>query len=368
MRVLVLGGYGNFGARICRALARDQAYEVFAAGRDPETGARRAGLDSRVQSVRLDVAAPRFAAALAALSPEIVIHCAGPFQGQDYRVALAAIAAGAHYIDLADGREFVTRFAESVDPAARAAHVLAVSGASSVPALSSAVVDHLAARFRHLHDIQIAIAPGQRAPRGAATIASVFSYAGRSIKWRSGGAWTQAHGWQNLVRMRFAGLGTRWAAACDVPDLELFPARYVGVRTVEFRAALELRIQHIALWVAAAMRRARVPLPIHRWAGPLNRLSSLMDRFGSDRGGMLVSLRGIGSDGRPGRVEWHLTANANHGPEIPCMAALLMTRKIGTGRVSVRGAYPCMGFLSLDEFAPEFSRWDISSVIEQRSA
>ena len=366
MRVLVLGGYGNFGARICRALVRHHAYEVLAAGRDPETGNRRAGLDARVRSVRLDIAAPGFAAALAALSPEIVIHCAGPFQGQDYRVALASIAAGAHYVDLADGREFVARFAESVDPAARAAHVLAVSGASSVPALSSAVADHLAAGFRYLHDVQIAIAPGQRAPRGAATIASVFSYAGRSIKWLSGGVWTQAHGWQNLARMRFAGLGTRWAAACDVPDLELFPARYAGVQTVEFRAALELRIQHIALWVAAAMRRAGVPLPMHRWAGPMDRISSLMDWFGSERGGMLVSVRGIRSDGQLGRVEWHLTADANRGPEIPCMAALLMTHKIATGGVSARGAYPCMGFLSLEEFAPEFSRWGINSVIEER--
>jgi hypothetical protein len=368
MRVLVLGGYGNFGARICRALARDPVYEIFAAGRDPEGGTRRAGLDTRVQSVRLDIAAPGFATALATLSPEIVIHCAGPFQGQDYRVALAAIAAGAHYIDLADGREFVTRFAETVDSAARGAHVLAISGASSVPALSSAVVDRLAAQFRHLHEIQIAIAPGQRAPRGVATIASVFSYAGRPIAWRNGGTWTLAHGWQNLVRVRFAGLGMRWAAACDVPDLELFPARYAGVQTVEFRAALELPIQHIALWLAAAMRRGRIPLPMHRWAGSLNRVSSLMDRFGSERGGMLVSLGGIRSDGQVGRIEWHLTADASCGPEIPCMAALLMAHKIRIGSVSLRGAYPCMGFLSLDEFEPEFSRWSISSVIEQRSA
>jgi len=43
-----------------------------------------------------------------------VIHCAGPFQSQDYRVALAAMAAGAHYLDLADGRQFVARFSHHV--------------------------------------------------------------------------------------------------------------------------------------------------------------------------------------------------------------------------------------------------------------
>ena len=101
MRVVVLGGYGNFGARICRALAADEGIEVIAAGRNPpESGAR------------LDLNAPDFPVALAQLSPQIVVHCAGPFQGQDYRVAAAALAAGAHYLDLADSREFVVRFAK----------------------------------------------------------------------------------------------------------------------------------------------------------------------------------------------------------------------------------------------------------------
>jgi len=81
-----------------------------------------------------------------------------------------------------------------------------------------------------------------------------------------------------------------------------------------------------------------------------------------------VSLRGIRVNGSPGCVDWHLTADANHGPEIPCMAALLMTHKIAGGGISMRGAYPCMGFLSLEEFAPEFSRWGIRSVIEERAA
>ena len=102
-RVVVLGGHGNFGARICRALAGRDGMEVIVAG-------RRAG-----GPARLDLADPAFGARLRSLGPHIVIHCAGPFQGQDYRVARAAIAAGAHYIDLADGREFVANFAREVD-------------------------------------------------------------------------------------------------------------------------------------------------------------------------------------------------------------------------------------------------------------
>src|SRR6266496_1484337 len=120
MRVVVIGGYGNFGARVCRGLAGSPGIEVIAAGRHPDAG-RGGLLVPDLQHARLDHSARDFPAALKRLAPGLVIHCAGPFQSQDYRVALAAMAAGAHYLDLADGRQFVTRFPYYVHPAARAA-------------------------------------------------------------------------------------------------------------------------------------------------------------------------------------------------------------------------------------------------------
>src|SRR5882672_8995305 len=204
MRVVVIGGYGNFGARVCRALSGTPAMEIVAAGRHPDE--RRDGLaDLNLQHARLDHSARDFPAALARLAPGLVIHCAGPFQSQDYRVALASLAAGAHYLDLADGRQFVTRFPYYVHPAAREAQRVAISGASSVPALSSAVIDSQFARLSQIDEIQIAIAPAQRASPGEATVAAVLGYAGRRFKWRSNGAWRDAWGWQELKRLRFYG-------------------------------------------------------------------------------------------------------------------------------------------------------------------
>ena len=102
----------------------------------------------------------------------MVIHCAGPFQGQNYRVAEATLACGAHYLDLADGRAFVAQFASAIDSAARAADRTAISGASTLPALSSAVVEYLRSTFQRLETINLTIAPGQHAPRGTATMAT----------------------------------------------------------------------------------------------------------------------------------------------------------------------------------------------------
>jgi hypothetical protein len=364
MRVLVLGGYGNFGARICRALARG-GVEVIAAGRDPKRGHQSAGFDALIGKAQVDIADKNLEARIRSIAPGIVIHCAGPFQSQNYQVAHASIAAGAHYIDLADGRTFVTNFSAGVGPIAKSANRLAVSGASTVPALSSAVVDHVADRFRSIEEIQIYIAPAQHAPRGEATMRAVFSYAGRPFQWKRNGSWQTVYGWQELRRLRFADLGTRWAAACDVPDLALFPVRYPTAKTVEFRAALEVGIQHFLFAGVSQLRRWGISVPLDKWAVTLDRFAGFLDRFGTERGGMLVSVAGIRADGKRGRIDWHLTADNNHGPEIPCMPAILLARKILQGRVTRRGAMPCMGLLTLDEFTPEFERWGIHARFEE---
>ena len=139
MRVIVLGGAGNFGARIVRALRGDPTIDLLIAGR---RSIMVPGAEDVPCSV-VDIGAPDFARQLRALSPDLVVHCVGPFQGQDYGVANAALAAGAHYLDLADGRQFIVEFAARINDRAVRAGRVAISGASTLPALSSAVVEEL---------------------------------------------------------------------------------------------------------------------------------------------------------------------------------------------------------------------------------
>ena len=114
-----------------------------------------------------------------------MIHCVGPFQSQDYRVAQATLAAGAHYLDLADGRRFVVDFASKMQDEAVARGRVAICGTSTLPALSSAVVEELRKGLVSLEDIETVIAPGQLAPRGQATLEAVFGYLGRPFPvWR----------------------------------------------------------------------------------------------------------------------------------------------------------------------------------------
>ncbi len=235
--VLVLGGSGFFGQRICACLARNPAIRLFIGSRDRQKALRTAhaiGLHPE-QVLALDATHAGLSRRLAELRIQTLVHTAGPFQGQDYTIAQAAIAAGCHYIDLADGREFVSRIAR-LDASARASAVTVVSGASSVPALSSAVVDRFLPEFERLDSIRIGISSGGRAP-GIATVRGVFSYAGRPLQHLTEGTWTTTVGWRDSRRHVFpAPVGARWLANCDVPDLQLFPERYPSVRTVSFQA------------------------------------------------------------------------------------------------------------------------------------
>ena len=86
IRTIVIGGTGNFGARICRALAASPEMSVVATCRHPSQRHANA-LQKTVALAALDTSAPHLVSALRALESGLVIHCAGLFQGQDYRVA-----------------------------------------------------------------------------------------------------------------------------------------------------------------------------------------------------------------------------------------------------------------------------------------
>jgi saccharopine dehydrogenase-like NADP-dependent oxidoreductase len=362
--VLVLGGYGFFGKRISAALAAASTSRVLVGGRDlghARAAARVMGLSDQ-HAVALDANDEKLANTLQSLCVDVLIHTAGPFQGQDYHVARAAINAGCHYIDMADGRRFVAGIS-SLGSIALAADVTVISGASSVPALSSAVVDRYFSRFGRLDAIRIGISSGARAP-GLATVLGVFSYGGKPFRSWKEGIWVDTFGWLELTRHQFPPpLGNRWLGSCDVPDLELFPNRYSAVRSVSFQAGFASDLGHLVVWSLAGLVKRGVLSDMTALAVPLNRLSRLLEPVVSDKGGMFVALEGEAADGSPLRIEWNLIAEKNHGPHIPCGAAIALARKLTAGAHLPRGAMPCMGLLTVEEFLEPLRDLEIAEVV-----
>ena len=359
--IVVLGGYGNFGSRIATALASDASYNVFVAGRDAGKAASVAKeIGGTAQPLAIDCHASDFSAQLERVQAHVVIHTAGPFQQQSYAVPAACIEAGAHYVDIADGRAYVCGI-KQLDAAAKANDTLIVSGASSLPALSSAVVDHLRQRFSRIDSIEHGISAGARPP-GMATMHGVSSYVGRPFSRWQHGAWRQVFGWQDLVRHRYPPpIGSRWLANCDVPDLDLFPARYPPVHSVVFRAGVGFASTTLATWIASWIVRMQLMRSLAPCAQALHRVASFLQPYGSKWSAMHVTLQGVDHDQQPAAHTWTLLAGRDHGPNIPCFPAIALARKLLRDEVAVRGAMPCMGLLSVDEILQAISHLDLTT-------
>jgi saccharopine dehydrogenase-like NADP-dependent oxidoreductase len=245
-RVLIIGGYGNFGSYIARSLGRDANIRLLIAGRSAEKARTfAASLDAfhSAESHALDIC-DDLAVALARIAPDIVVHTTGPFQTQDHRVARACIAQGCHYLDLVDARDFVATI-DRLDAEARAKDVLVVSGTSSVPCLTAAVIDAYLPAFACLEAVDYGISAAQHTNRGLATTSAVLSYVGKPMTMLRNGEMRTVYGWGDTHAERYPGLGWRLFGNCDIPDLTLFPKRYPTLKSMRFAAGHELKLLHI---------------------------------------------------------------------------------------------------------------------------
>lgn len=349
-RVLVIGAGGVFGSRLCEGLLAD-GFDIVVAGRDRARAEGVAGWfgcelpEGRVGFAVLDTATLT-AADLKATGAAIVADMAGPFQGAEPTTARAAIAAGLHYVDLADGRDFVASF-PMLDAAAKAAGVVALTGCSSTPALSNAVLDQLTGGWREVISVEAAISPGARAPRGLSVMQAILSWLGRPVRVFEDGGWTDRRGWSGLYLRDFGVAGRRHVSLCETPDLDVFPARFAPRDRALFLAGLEPWPAHIGAWALGQVVRALRfdPVPLAR---PLIAMSGWVSALGSDRGAMRVAALGVDSEGRAARGVWRLTAVDGQGPVTPTLPTLAAIRAIDAGRIGA-GARACVGVLALEE-------------------
>lgn len=363
LRVLVIGGYGNFGGYIARSLARESGIQLLIGGRSPSKAA--AFIDTLAPAHPAEACAVDIegdiAAQLAAIRPDLVIHTTGPFQRQGYQVAEAAIACGAHYCDLADARAFVAGIGV-LDPQARAAGVAVIAGASSVPCLTAAVIDHYLPDFATLTAVRYGISAAQQTNRGLATTTAILSYVGKPFDaWREGKPY-RVIGWQHLHAVRYPQLGVRLFGECDIPDLALFPARYPTLRELRFSAGHEIALLHLGTWGLSWLVRAGLIKHLDAHAETLLGLAFRFDRLGSSRSGMHMILTGTGHDGQRREQRFFLIARSGHGPYIPCMPAILIARRLARGETIAPGARPCLDLIDLDEYLGALKGFDIEVI------
>lgn len=372
-RILIVGGYGTFGGRLVELLEHEPRVVLIVAGRSP--GKASAYCKSRTNAkatlipAQFDRTAPEDY--IEALKPDVIVDASGPFQAygtERYRLIEACIAAGIHYLDLADGSEFVKGVTQ-FDDAAKAAGIFVLSGVSSFPVLTSLVVRELANDVAEVETILGGIAPSPYAGVGENVIRAIAGYAGQPVAIQRNGTMDVGHPFTETLRYTIAPPGHMplrniLFSLVDVPDLHILPELWPDANTVWMGAGPVPEILHCALaafsWlVRLKILRALPPLV------PLIQFVMNNVRWGEHRGGMFVEISGRDEHQNRVRKSWHLLAEGRDGPLIPSMASAAIIQKLLAGKIIGPGARTAICDLNLKDYDALFSQRTIYTGFRQ---
>lgn len=242
-RVLVVGGYGQVGARIAEALAPEST--VIVAGRDPRRAAEAAGrIGHAAEGRRVDLRDEDAAEVVAGASLAVVC-----VDQEDTRFLRACIERGVHYVDVTASDGFF-REAETLAPLARERGVSAVLSVGVAPGLSNLLAARACQGLERVERVDILIELGLGDHHGAAAIDWTLGRIGQPFTIHEGGRSRTVHGFAERARMSFPGERARWAYRFDIAD------QHALHRTLGIEAATWLRLSSPAATtlLAAAAR------------------------------------------------------------------------------------------------------------------
>ena len=364
LRILIVGGYGVFGGRIVELLENESRLTLVVAGRSLKKAGAFCSARGQTKAQLVAAAFDRngdLAAQIASLQPDILVDASGPFQAYGagrYRVIEACIDRGVNYLDLADGSDFVAGVG-AFDEAARAAGRYVLSGVSSFPVLTGAVVRRLSPGMTRLDAIRGGIAPSPYAGVGENVIRAIAGYAGQSVPLKRDGRPAVGHPFTEQMRFTIAPPGylplrSTLFSLVDVPDLRALAELWPGAKSIWMGAGPVPETLHRALAALAWLVRLRL-IPTLSPLAPLMHFATNHLRWGEHRGGMFVEVEGVDETGAPRKRSWHLLAEGDDGPFIPSMAVEALVRRVLDGRPPLPGARAATRDLELADYEKLFA-------------
>ena len=359
-KVLILGATGNFGRKIAKGLVKKNIAIIITGRHEEPLCALKKQLSKAAVHTCIDILCfdfkKRLSQELLRLRPPLVINASGPFQTADFTTAINCILLGVNYIDLADAREYVNDFSILEEQAIKK-NCIAITGASTLPCLSSAVLNYYKDEFKTIDSLVYGITIGQKTERGLATFKSILSYAGHRLQ-DFRGISKKMYGLQDLYRQEYPLLGKRWMANCDVPDLDLLPA-FFPIKSIRFSAGIESNVAHLGLCFLSWLIRLKFPIKLEKHAEALLKFSHYFDSFGSDAGGMHMLMSGTDHKGNHKSIKWFMVAKSGDGLYIPTIPAILLAKRILQEEIIETGAIPCTQLISLESYLAELKKLDI---------
>src|SRR5258706_16006842 len=360
MKILILGGYGTFGGRLAHLLANDERLTLIIAGRSKEKAdafCKQLSMGARKISLSFDRNGD-VETQIRGIDADIVIDASGPFQSygeNPYRVVKACIANGVDYMDLADGSDFVKNISR-FDEDARVHNIVVLSGVSSFPVLTAAVVRRLSKGFTEINTIKGGIAPSPYAGVGLNVIRAIAIYAGKRLPLIRNKQNTFGYALTETMRYTISPPGriplkNTLFSLVDVPDLKVLPELWPELDSIWMGAGPVPEILHRMLIALAWLVRIRLLPSLSPFASLFHFVINIV-RWGDHRGGMFVSVEGLDGDGNKIERSWHLLAEGNDGPFIPSMAVEAIIKRSLSDKKPSAGARPATQDLELEDYEP----------------
>ena len=374
-RVLVVGAAGFFGSLLVDELLRYTDVDIAIAGRTQRPlnrlAARLSRYKSRLSTMQLDLY-DRGKIKEAIEGASIVICAAGPYQTLPTILSELCIEAAIPYLDLADDRDFVEKVREM---AMRNADNAVCTGWSSMPALSAVLVNIARLEMEQIDSIYIQIAPGNRAPRSRATVASLLSSVGKKFTiWRDS-SWCTVTGFSEPRMFNFPQpVGSRPGYLVDVPDHAIFPELF-GARTVEFRVGAEIQAFNHASAMLAWMRSMKLIPGLVGMAPLLEFTVGLFGQHGHDWGAIGVEVTGgtsedHGADGngkRTAKTVRVCLVSDHRGHHMPVLPAVIMVERLVNCPGEFAGLVPLAEWINQSELENQCEKRGYRLIVDRNN-
>jgi len=363
LRILIVGGYGFFGTKLCDRIKGLPGLSVTIAGRDLGKAQSACAVLNGDGAAFTPLCFDRSKDAASQIGDrafDLIIDVSGPFQSYGetpYRLVDYAISRNTHYMDIADGADFVSGILD-FDQAAKHAGCVVLSGVSTYPALTHSVISELAKEMDSVETVRAGISPSPHTEMGRSVVDAIASYAGRPFPVLKDAQVDVSYGLTETIRRRIAAPGKDPLdrlvfTNVDVPDGQLFFGHPKNIKTVWNGAGPKpAMLLQCLVGLSRLVRRRLFPglgflAPFFHWV--MRHVA-----HGPYRGGMFVEIAGL-KNGQTVRRDWHLVAEGDDGPNIPILPLVALIKKALAGQWPEPGARAPLGDVTLADYEAEFA-------------
>ncbi len=332
MKILVVGGYGGIGSCVVEKLIEFSSHQVTVGGRSMKR-ARAACRTFKDYVGALQVDVEKKATLSAAFGGfDLVINCAGPFNKSGANVAIAAIAARTHYIDICDDPDPLSKLF-ALDNAAQRAGVTVLTGMGWNPGVSNVAARLGANLLDEIDDIKIAWSVGSGDSSGLGALKHTLHGITGKVPVLKDGKQMMVPAWAEMETVDFpAPLGEMPELMFGHPEPVTLP-RTIKAKNISVRGGV------CPPWNNKTLRLLRT-LGLTSSEGRIDAVAAIIHKldwlFGI--GGVANSGLRIDVIGRKDGLERHLVFNMVDRirplTAIPCAVGALMLLE---GRITQRG-------------------------------